>query len=214
MKVIDRFNVFFFDLDGVLVNTEPLYFRFWKEACAFYGYKMSDQQALDMRSLDTLLGEELFESFSPDLDYFQVREKRKELMSNYIQSHPIMLKDGAIEVLSYLKERGNKIYIVTANKIDKALKTLKDVGLDKYVDDIISAKDAKRGKPFPYVYLDACQKVGVNPNEVIVFEDSPNGVKSSHAAGCYTVMVEDMTPYTPDMDYVDEHVKSLTELMR
>lgn len=213
-EILDRFDIFFFDLDGVLINTEPLYFRFWKEASLFYGHEMSDEEALNMRSLDPVLGQEFFDSFHKDLNYKTVREKRKELMYKYLENHPIDLKEGAIEVLTYLRKNNKHVYIVTANKKDKATRIMKEVGLFDLADDIISAKDAKRGKPFPYVYLDACKFVNKKPEEVIVFEDSPNGLKSSHGAGCFTVMVEDMSLYSKDMDYVDLVIHSLNELLK
>ena len=212
-NIFDRFDTFFFDLDGVLINTEPLYFRFWKEACLFYGHKMSDEEALNMRSLDPILGQEFFDSMNKNLNYKIVREKRKELMYRYLDEHPIELKEGAIELLTYLKNSNKKVYIVTANKKEKAIRILKEVGLIDIVSDVISAKDAERGKPFPYVYLDACKIVNKDPKDVIVFEDSPNGLRSSHGAGCFTVMVEDMSPYTKDMDYVDLVIHSLNELL-
>jgi DNA helicase-2/ATP-dependent DNA helicase PcrA len=87
------------------------------------------------------------------------------------------------------------------------------VGINEYIDGVISAKDVKRGKPFPDVYLYACEITKTNPNDVVVFEDSPNGLMSSSAAGCFTVMVEDLTPFEKDMNYVDSAVSSLIELL-
>ena len=71
----------------------------------------------------------------------------------------------------------------------------------------------KRGKPFPDVYLKACETVNASPSEVVTFEDSPNGLLSSYRSGCFTLMVEDLTPYDESMDYVDAAVSSLRELL-
>ena len=211
---INNTSVIFFDLDGTLIDTECLYFRFWKAGCAYYGYEMSDEEALNMRSRDVNSAMEYLSSISNGLlDYYKVKAKRIELMNEYLLTHPIKLKEGAKELLEKLQKEGKRLYLVTANMVDKALKTLKDVGLDGYFVNVISAKDVARGKPYPDVYLKAAQVVGVKPEETIVFEDSPNGLKSSYAAGCFTVMVEDLTKHEKDMDYVHAVVSSLSELL-
>ena len=204
----------FFDLDGVLIDTEKLYFRFWKEASKYYGYELKDEEALCFRSLEVESGRLLMKQFSNGLlDYNIVKEKRIALMNDYFLNHPIEVKDSAFSLLNSLKTNNHRIIIVTANAIDKAASILKETGLDKNVDEVISAKDVKRGKPFPDVFLKACEIVSVKPQDVVVFEDSPNGLMASHAAECYTLMVEDLTPYTKDMTYVDSVVSSLEELL-
>ena len=213
-KKIDGTNTIFFDLDGVLIDTEKLYFRFWKEACLFYGFTISDEDTLSLRSRDPNDAREFFKRiFDGKLDYDMTRSKRIELMNHYFETHPIELKECAVEILKSLKERGKKLYIVTANKVDKAVKIMDSLHIIEYFSEIISAKDVKRGKPFPDVYLKACEHVKMEPKDVVVFEDSPNGLKASHSAGCFTIMVEDLTPYTNDMDYVDGAISSLKEVL-
>ena len=209
---IKEAKVLFFDLDGVLIDTESLYFRFWKEACAYYGYELDDESALSMRSRDVEDAREFFNSLGK-LNYDQVKAKRIELMSAYLINHPIRYKPGALNILQKYQNEGKKIYIVTSNTVEKAKKIVDGLKLDKYIEDIISAKDAKRGKPFPEPYLLACSKININPSEVVVFEDSPNGLKSSYSAGCFTVMVEDLTKWDKTMKYVNGTISSFEELL-
>ena len=213
-KKISTSEVLFFDLDGTLIDTEPLYFRFWREASKFYGYELSKDEALNMRSLDKNTAIEYLSKVSGGLlDYYKVKEKRVELMSEYLATHPIILKPGAIELLNKYRNECKRVYIVTANTVEKAERIISSLGFMNLIDGIISAKDVKRGKPYPDVYVYASEYVGINPKNIIVFEDSPNGLKSSFNAGCFTVMVEDLTPYTNDMDYVDAFVSNLTQLL-
>ena len=213
-NIIKNTNVIFFDLDGTLIDTEPLYFRFWKESCSFYGYKLKDEEALSMRSRDSSTGADFLKEISNGLlDYTLVRNKRIELMNEYFKTHPIQMKKGAIPLLDKLQKEGKKLYVVTANTVEKATDIISSLHFEHFFTKIISAKDVKRGKPFPDVYLKACDIVGVKPEEVIVFEDSPNGLKSSHSAGCFTIMVEDLSNYSSDMDYVDGVLESLEELL-
>lgn len=209
-----RLNIVFFDLDGTLINTEHLYFRFWKEASKYYGYELGDEETLSMRSRERKSAEEyLYKVSGGLLDYNLTRNKRIELMNEYFKDHPIELKEGAEELLQKLSSEGKKLYIVTANAIEKSEGILKSTNISSYFTSIISAKEVERGKPYPDVYLYACAKIVVSPDQVIVFEDSPNGLISSFKAGCFTVMVEDLTPFTKDMDYVDGAISSLNKLI-
>ena len=211
---IEEVDTLFFDLDGTIIDTEPLYFRFWKEAALFYGFEMSDEQALAMRSRDRASAKEFIESISHGkLDYVKTREKRTELMNEYFQTHKHKIKPGIIEFLVKSRLNDKKLYIVTANSKEKTEGILKLLTLSKTFDGVISARDVVRGKPYPFVYLEACRQVDKSPSEVVVFEDSPNGLLSSFSAGCFTIMVEDMTPYSEDMDYVDGVIESFEQLL-
>ena len=214
LEKVEEVDTIFFDLDGTIIDTEPLYFRFWKEACLFYGFELSDEQALSMRSRDRGSAKEFIESISHGkLDYVKTREKRTELMNEYFKTHKYKIKPGIIEFICKIRLNCKKLYIVTANAVERTEDILNLIGMRKSFDGIISARDVQRGKPYPFVYLEACRQVNKNPADVVVFEDSPNGLLSSFSAGCFTVMVEDMTPYTGDMDYVDGVIESFEQLM-
>lgn len=92
-----------FDMDGLVLDTEKLYARFWKEACRFYGYPMTQEQAMQMRSANHTLGaENLHRFFGPDVDYEQCRQKRIELMNAYIAANGVEAKAGIVPLLDYL----------------------------------------------------------------------------------------------------------------
>ena len=184
-----------FDMDGTLIDTEKYYRIFWPKALAAFGYEMSDEQALCMRSLGRPFGpKQLKDWFGEDLDYHAVRNKRKELMDAYLENVQIELKPGAVEILSYLQEKGIQTAVATATELSRAEKYLKELGLYPYFDRIISATMVKEGKPSPDVYLYTCQELGRRPEECMAVEDSPNGVMSAYRAGCKVVMVPDQTP--------------------
>ena len=97
-----------FDMDGTLIDTEKYYRICWPQALAHFGYTMSDEQALSMRSLgQPYAPEHLKEMFQdPDLDYPAIRVYRKQLMEEYLERDGIQIKPGAVELLEYLKENG------------------------------------------------------------------------------------------------------------
>ncbi len=183
-----------FDMDGTLIDTEKYYRVFWKQALAEFGYTMTDEQALSMRSLGRPFAPiRLKELFGENLDYVKVRQRRKELMEACLDKEGIQRKSGAIELLSVLKEQGITTAIATATDLERTNKYLKMTALDGYFDEIISATMVREGKPSPDIYLYACEKLGMVPHECIAVEDSPNGVLSAYRAGCKVIMVPDQT---------------------
>lgn len=184
-----------FDMDGTLIDTEKYYRRFWPMALAEFGYTMTDTQALSMRSLGRPFAPiRLREMFGEELDYVQVRQRRKELMEACIEKEGIQCKQGAVELLQYLREKGITTAIATATDLERTGKYLEMSGLQGYFDELISATMVKEGKPSPDIYLYACERLGLQPGECIAVEDSPNGVLSAYRAGCKVIMVPDQTP--------------------
>ncbi|MGN0489570.1 MAG: HAD family hydrolase [Ruminococcus sp.] len=193
-----------FDMDGVVLDTEKLYIRFWCEAADFYGYPMERYHALAIRSMARPFAIEKLKSFfGQDFDYHAVHQKRIELMDKYISENGIEKKPYAEELLSFLKDNGYKTAIATATAPERTEKYLEQVGLYKYFDKVVCASMVKQGKPKPDIYLRACQELQLKPKECMAIEDSPNGIRSASGAGCVTVMV-------PDQDEPNEEIRSLT----
>lgn len=183
-----------FDMDGTLIDTERYYRIFWPKALAAFGYAMTDEQALAMRSLGRPFAPAQLKAwFGEDLDYVAVRNCRKELMEECLDREGIQKKPGAVEILQFLKEKQIITAIATATDLERTHKYLDKVNLKEYFDQIISATMVKEGKPSPDIYQYACEQLGLLPEECIAVEDSPNGVMSAYRAGCKVVMVPDQT---------------------
>lgn len=203
-----------FDMDGTLIDTEKYFRACWPKALAAFGYEMSDEQALSLRSLGRPFAPvRLKEMFGESVDYHQVREKRKELVEECIKENGIQLKPGVMELLQWLKANNIRTAIATATDMERTNRYLKMLGIHEYFDKLISATMVAEGKPSSDIYLYACEQMERSPEECIAVEDSPNGVMSAYRAGCKVVLVPDQTPceeYLKDKLYAC--VDCLTEL--
>lgn len=183
-----------FDMDGTLIDTEKYYRICWPKALAAFGYRMTDEQALTMRSLGRPFAiTQLKTWFGEELDYYAVREKRKELVEECLDREGLSLKPGALELLQSLRRRQITTAIATATDMERTERYLKKVGILECFDKLISATMVKEGKPSPDIYLYACEQLKLKPDQCIAVEDSPNGVRSACRAGCKVIMVPDQT---------------------
>ena len=190
-----------FDMDGVILDTERLYARFWMEACHALGYPMTYEQALGMRSLSPKAGQAKLESyFGPGISRDAVRNKRVELMEAYIDSHGVEPKPGIFELLDYLERSEIPAAVTTSSPAERARKYLEPLGLWHRFRRICTGYEVARGKPEPDIYLFGAQSLGLRPENCLAIEDSPAGIQSAFRAGCMAVLV-------PDLDRADEAMK-------
>ena len=181
------------DMDGVILDSEKLYVRFWCEAGQFYGFPFERKHALGIRSMARPFAIERLQGwFGDSFDYDTVRNKRIGLRNAYVEKYGIEAKPDAEKLLSYLKEKGISVALATATPKDRAEEYLRRVGLLQYFDEVVSARMVKNGKPAPDIYLFAAEKLGLKPEECMALEDSQNGIRSANTAGCKTVMVPDL----------------------
>lgn len=190
-----------FDMDGVILDTEILYTRFWQEAANALGYPMTKEQAMGLRSLNREFGAAKMQSyFDVPVDYEAVRNKRIEMMNAFIEKEGVGTKSGVRELLAYLKEKGIKTAIATSSPIERTEKYLTSVGLADAFDKLISGYMVKKGKPEPDIYELAAKELGLTPQECLAIEDSPSGLLSANRAKCYPVMVPDQDMPTPETE--------------
>lgn len=183
-----------FDMDGVLIDTEKYLTQFWQRAAAEAGLSLTMEDCYQFRSFASKFVSVAFqEKYGKEYDYFSIRARRKELMKDHIEKNGIEIKPEVKETLQKIKEKGLQLAVVTATDEERTKQYLTEIGIYDWFDSIICATMVERGKPFPDVYLYACEKIGYRPEECMAVEDSPNGIRSASDAGCKTVMVPDLT---------------------
>lgn len=193
-----------FDLDGTLIDTERFYRINWPKAFEHFGYRMSDEQALLLRSLGRPFVQKFLKEISGDenFDYEKVKSYRSKLMEKSLKENGLNLKNGAKEILEFLREKKIVTAVATASPKDRAERYLSQTGILKFFDKIISATMVEKGKPSPDIYEFAVKELKLEAEECLAVEDSPNGIKSAYAAGCKVAMI-------PDQDTADEETKKM-----
>ena len=188
-----------FDMDGLVLDSEVLYTRFWREAAAALGYTMTVEQSLGMRSLGKKLGQPYLESlFGPGINYTTLRCKRIELMNAYVEIYGIPQKPGIYELLDYMEEHGIAAAITSSSPMESIQKHLSAVNLLHRFQKLCSGHNIPNGKPAPDIYLLGAKELGLKPEECLALEDSPTGILSAYRAGCLPVMIPDLDQ--PDAD--------------
>jgi HAD superfamily hydrolase (TIGR01509 family) len=202
-----------FDMDGLMIDTEKLLVRFWMQAAREYGYNMTFNHVLDIRSLSRKYSIPLLKGiFGEEFPFEQVRSRRIELMNEYIDENGFEVKKGLFELLDYLKSNGFAIAVATATDKQRATEYLDRINALEYFDEIVCGNMVENGKPEPDIYLAAVGKLNLKPEECAALEDSPNGIKSAYASGCRVIMIPDLSePDETIMPMVSAVYRSLDE---
>ncbi len=184
-----------FDMDGLMIDTEKLYLRYWKQAAADFGYTMDDKHVFAIRSLARKFSIPMLKGFfGEDFPTEEVRARRTELINAHIAEHGIDTKKGLFELLKYLKQHNIRIAVATATPQNRTMMYLDKINVLDYIDAIVCGDMVTTGKPAPEIYLTAAKALDLPPDECAAFEDSPNGIKAAYSAGCHAIMIPDMTP--------------------
>ena len=204
-----------FDVDGVILDTECLYSRFWMEACHFYGFPMTKEQSLQMRSLNKTAGQEKLRAlFGPAADYTTIRQKRIELMDAFVEKEGVTAKPGIYTLLDALDERGIPCAITSSSPQQRLESYLTPLNLYHRFVKVISGYDVPRGKPEPDIYLRGAAELGLPPETCLALEDSPAGILSAYRAGCLPVLIPDQdTPGQDTLSLLYAKADTLTDVI-
>ena len=183
------------DMDGLMLDTEPLYKAAWQQACADLGFDLDDQ------SYWRLLGRpnrecerELERMFGSVFPMARFRARWAQLWRASVNAGGIPTKPGLLELLAFVEQRALPSAVATSSDAAYTEFSLQSAGLAGRFDVVVTGDQIERGKPAPDIYLEAAGRLGVEPPQCVALEDSDNGVLAASAAGMVTVCVPDMKP--------------------
>ncbi|NLJ70735.1 MAG: HAD family phosphatase [Clostridiaceae bacterium] len=174
-----------FDMDGVLVDSEPALAQVASEIFREADIPASPEDFTPYIGTgeDTYLGEVVRKyghEFDPGIKY-KVYDRYIAEAEKYVKTFP-----GTLDLLNTLKSKGIKMAVVSSADLIKVEANIKALGFNDF-DAVITGSDVKRKKPFPDIYLLAANKIGIEPANCIVVEDATAGIESGNAAGMITI---------------------------
>lgn len=207
-----------FDMDGVLVDTEPIWDSIWPACFEQMGLPLPPESFYTGgRGMSGETYANYVQGFYPQVD-------AKELVALFMKlgeerfALGVPVKPGARELLDYLKGQGVPCAVASSSLRSIIECNLRSTGLAGYFDVIVSGQDVTFTKPDPTIFLLAAERLGVDIRRCLVLEDSLNGVRAGHAAGAVTVMVPDLIPPNDEIAQIYDgcctdllEVKSLLE---
>ena len=181
-----------FDMDGVLIDSEPIHYTIERVLFAKLGLDVSHE--VHGTYLGTA-GDYMYGDLKARFGLTQTVQELLEFDDLYRCDYfnnlsGLNLNEGVLKLLRGLSLTGIKLAVATSSSPGLAHVLLDRCGILPLFDAIVTTADAGKSKPFPDVYLLAAQKIGAAPENCLVFEDSPNGLSAGKNAGMFCIAVQ------------------------
>lgn len=201
-----------FDMDGVLIDSEPLHYEALRSVLAEEGHEWTRTQN------ELLLGTTVTDSFRIIGDIIPLSRRAEAYIPIYdrrvtdVLRGPLEPAPGALRLIRSLADLRVPMAVASSSLRSWIDATITSLDVGEYFRVIVSGQDVERGKPAPDIYVRSANVLGVASEHCIAIEDAPNGIESAHRAGMPVIAVR--TAYTKhlSLEHADVTVSSLEEL--
>ena len=202
-----------FDVDGTLVDSETVYVKAALKNLEVNHYNIPMSVIMGIIGQNKVAGQKLIESTQDDsFNYDKYLQDFRKIRDELLEKEPYKLKKGALNILNYCKENNIKMAIATSTARDKQTKVLTELGIIDYFDYMVFGDEIKNSKPAPDIYLKVFEHYNYDKDEMIICEDSKNGILSAHNAGIRVVYIKDIVDVNEDtLALCYKQVKDLDE---
>ena len=203
-----------FDVDGTLVDSESIYVKAALKNLEVNHYNIPMSAIMGIIGQNKAAGQRLIESTQDDsFNYDEYLKDFRKIRDEFLEKEPYKLKKGAINILNYCKEHDIKMAIATSTARDKQTKVLTQLGIIDYFDYMVFGDEIKNSKPAPDIYLKVYEHYkNLDKDEMIIYEDSNNGILSGYNAGIKVVYIKDIVDVKEDtLALCYKQVKDLDE---
>ncbi len=200
-----------FDMDGTMVDNMGYHKQAWIAFAKKHGINLSEYDF--QHKFSGKKNKDIFESlFNKSLTLEEITSftKEKEGLYRKIYSSYIKEVEGLSELIQEIKAKGLPVAIATTAPKENREFVLKHLNMEDTFDSILGDEDTKKGKPDPEIYLKTAEKLGIDPKNCLVFEDTPPGVLSAKNAGMKVVGV--LTTHTKEELKADSSIKNFSDL--
>jgi len=193
-----------FDMDGLMLDTEPLAARAWGEAAAALGADF------DMALAQAMIGRNFVDCAAIVRTYYGADYPVDALLARWhatydgiVAREGVALKPGVHELLVWLEGHAVPRAVATSTRRERARSKLATAALLPRFHELVGGDEVLHGKPAPDIYLEAARRLGAVAGMCLVLEDSEPGVRSALAAGMTPIMVPDLHPPPADLLAID-----------
>ena len=208
-------KVILFDMDGVLMNTEPLHYAIWQQVFAERGVIIDFERYKGcIGSTNARLMELIYEGFGADFrGDDSLNQRFFQLKQEHIRSRGVPPIDGVLQTLTQLKAKGYRMAVASSSPPCSIELCLQSLQIKDFFEVIFSSEQVARPKPAPDVFLAAAAKMGAAPEDCVVVEDSTNGTRAAKAAGMRCIGFFNPDSIGQCLDAADVRIDRLQELL-
>ncbi len=209
------FEAVIFDMDGVLVNSEPFYVEVEQANFKKLGLIITEDEHKTYQGTAT---DRMWEIIKQKHGIKQTVEELVEMTNAIVTPYFASLEiidsmPGVEEIIRQLKKKKIPMALASSSYPDVIAIILKKTGLINYFDAVIDSQMAGASKPEPDIFLLAAQKLGVSPGKCIVIEDSTNGIKAAKSAGMFCIAYAGPGSELQDQSQADKIISDFRELL-
>jgi HAD superfamily hydrolase (TIGR01509 family) len=181
-----------FDMDGLMLDTEPISLRVWTQAAHDLGYTLDEETSERMIGLNHAASREMllqcFGSACPVDELFKSAQARYR---EALDLEGVPLKQGLLELIQFLDEQSIPRAVATSTATALAARNLRQAGILHHFAIIVGGDAVGRGKPEPDIFLEAAFRLNQRPADCVVLEDSGPGIQAAAAAGMRPILIPD-----------------------
>jgi HAD superfamily hydrolase (TIGR01509 family) len=203
-----------FDMDGVLVNSEPLHRKAYFDMFEEFNLNVSNRLYESFTGKSTsAICKELCKIFDLSISHEKLMlSKRKHFKTVFDNDPKFQMIDGALSLIKNYFYNNLTLILASSASMTNINRIFKKFDLDKFFKAKISGADLKESKPNPEIFIKAAKLSGFNKSECIVIEDSTNGVIASKSAGIYCIGFNSPNSKNQNYDKADLVVSNFNEI--
>ena len=208
------FRAAIFDMDGVIINSEPLHKKAYQYMFDEFNLEVSDKLYSTFTGMATLpICEKLCDIFSLKFRAETlVENKRKHFKSLFENGLKFELIEGVLELIEHYHQNGLALILASSASMNNINMIFEKFDLDKYFKSKISGADLRASKPHPEIFEKATKLTGFSKEECFVIEDATNGILAAKKAGLYCIAFKGVDSKNQDYSKADKVVTNFKEI--